>query len=136
VYLLQFQYSPDGDKPPPVHPNYLDRWDANHVRMPCSRFNEYPVGNKVGTHIAYVLLKVCLEWWWCLFRIRIMTAVNNVLIRSCFIFLYWLICKMVSIEWKKGKFYEFWNIFYTLYSFQNFMSEMLINLQWSIPNNV
>ncbi|KAG8190782.1 hypothetical protein JTE90_005818 [Oedothorax gibbosus] len=37
-----------GDAPRPYPSTYRDKWDGNHVRMPCSPFNKYPVENLEG----------------------------------------------------------------------------------------
>ncbi|WAQ96761.1 PARG-like protein [Mya arenaria] len=41
----KYQYDPKS--PPKVYPNYVDKWDQYHVRMPCSNQNEYPVNGKL-----------------------------------------------------------------------------------------
>ncbi|PIK41639.1 putative poly(ADP-ribose) glycohydrolase [Apostichopus japonicus] len=38
----------DGSIPKPFPDNYQDRWDSNHVRMPCSSENLYPVEAESG----------------------------------------------------------------------------------------
>ncbi|KAJ7392132.1 hypothetical protein OS493_013504 [Desmophyllum pertusum] len=41
--LVRPSLSTDFAEPPkPSHKNYRDKWDKNHVRMPCSRENLYP----------------------------------------------------------------------------------------------
>lgn len=41
----------DGKKPPTPYPNYKDKWDNFHVRMPCSNQSEYPVHTKEGQKV-------------------------------------------------------------------------------------
>lgn len=44
--LVRPSLSNDFAEPPkPSHKNYRDKWDKNHVRMPCSRENLYPGQN-------------------------------------------------------------------------------------------
>ncbi|KAL9978494.1 hypothetical protein ACROYT_G016017 [Oculina patagonica] len=44
--LVRPSQSTDFAEPPkPSHKNYRDKWDKNHVRMPCSRENLYPGQN-------------------------------------------------------------------------------------------
>lgn len=44
--LVRPSHSTDFAEPPkPSHKNYRDKWDKNHVRMPCSRENLYPAQN-------------------------------------------------------------------------------------------
>ncbi|XP_052262139.1 poly(ADP-ribose) glycohydrolase-like [Dreissena polymorpha] len=47
MFQTPFTYDPNSTKPPKVFPNFLDKWDQYHVRMPCSNMNEYPVNNKI-----------------------------------------------------------------------------------------
>ncbi|KAL5018026.1 hypothetical protein ScPMuIL_003748 [Solemya velum] len=50
--LFKTPHSFSDHKPPVPHSKYHDGWDANHVRMPCSNLNEYPVQAKKGsTHL-------------------------------------------------------------------------------------
>lgn len=46
LFKTPFVY--DDKKPPSPFPQYKDKWDAYHVRMPCSNQNEYPTQNKDG----------------------------------------------------------------------------------------
>ncbi|XP_060067436.1 poly(ADP-ribose) glycohydrolase-like [Ylistrum balloti] len=46
LFKVPFQYS--GKPPDPFPYNFKDRWDNDHVRMPCSNYNEYPVKGKDG----------------------------------------------------------------------------------------
>lgn len=46
LFKTPFKY--DGVKPPTPFPNYKDKWDTNHVRMPCSNLSEYPTTGKGG----------------------------------------------------------------------------------------
>ncbi len=48
VSLVIFQpHVRAGDPPRPFPDHYQDKWDAYHVRMPCSPENLYPVEDKV-----------------------------------------------------------------------------------------
>lgn len=47
--LFKVPYSYNSSKPPnPFPASFKDRWDNDHVRMPCSNSNEYPVKGKDG----------------------------------------------------------------------------------------
>lgn len=47
--LFKVPFNPSTGKPPDPHPSgFKDRWDNDHVRMPCSNYNEYPVKGKDG----------------------------------------------------------------------------------------
>ncbi|OWF39385.1 poly(ADP-ribose) glycohydrolase-like [Mizuhopecten yessoensis] len=46
LFKAPFQYN--GKPPDPFPSSFKDRWDNDHVRMPCSNFNEYPVKGKDG----------------------------------------------------------------------------------------
>lgn len=37
-----------GDAPRPYPRSYVDKWDVDHVRMPCSPLNRYPIINNAG----------------------------------------------------------------------------------------
>ncbi|KAK3092078.1 hypothetical protein FSP39_024998, partial [Pinctada imbricata] len=51
VFVLQFKYN--GKHYPIPHPTqYKDVWDQDHVRMPCSHMNEYPVKDKDGKSVV------------------------------------------------------------------------------------
>ncbi|XP_041364453.1 poly(ADP-ribose) glycohydrolase-like isoform X2 [Gigantopelta aegis] len=53
TFALPYQYDVNHTtKPPKPHPlNYIDKWDADHVRMPCSNENQYPTETKGKTRL-------------------------------------------------------------------------------------
>jgi hypothetical protein len=53
---FQHKYS-DDSLPQPFPPSRsFDKWDADHVRMPCSEHNEYPVDNGVSVSMYSMVL--------------------------------------------------------------------------------
>lgn len=48
---MQHQIPVSEERVPTPHPaSYEDRWDAHHVKMPCSPSNIYPVTEEVRQH--------------------------------------------------------------------------------------
>ncbi|XP_067673402.1 poly(ADP-ribose) glycohydrolase-like [Haliotis asinina] len=46
---LPYQFSDKDTQPPSPYPaSFVDKWDQDHVRMPCSPQNEYPVETKTS----------------------------------------------------------------------------------------
>jgi hypothetical protein len=57
--ILQLPFVPCGQPPKPHPQNLKDRWDSEHVRMPCSENSLYPV--EVVCELRHFYEKKCVE---------------------------------------------------------------------------
>ncbi|XP_050391960.1 poly(ADP-ribose) glycohydrolase isoform X1 [Patella vulgata] len=49
LFDSSFKYGDVNNLPAPYPKQYQESWNSNHVHMPCSKHNEYPVQNEKGT---------------------------------------------------------------------------------------